>query len=76
MAEKVTFEQDMKNLEEIVKKLEQGDIPLEEAVEKFKQGIDLSKKLQNTLLQAEETLTKVIDDNGDEQLFERENEDQ
>ncbi|MGK4165191.1 exodeoxyribonuclease VII small subunit [Ligilactobacillus salivarius] len=75
MAEKVTFEQDMKNLEEIVKKLEQGDIPLEEAVEKFKLGIDLSKKLQNTLLQAEETLTKVIDDNGDEQLFERENED-
>lgn len=75
MTEKVTFEQDMKNLEEIVKKLEQGDIPLEEAVEKFKQGIDLSKKLQNTLLQAEETLTKVIDDNGDEQLFERENED-
>ena len=75
MAEKVTFEQDMKTLEEIVIKLEQGDIPLEEAVEKFKQGIDLSKKLQNTLLQAEETLTKVIDDNGDEQLFERENED-
>ena len=75
MAEKVTFEQDMKNLEEIVKRLEQGDIPLEEAVEKFKQGMDLSKKLQNTLLQAEETLTKVIDDNGDEQLFERENED-
>ena len=75
MAEKVTFEQDMKNLEEIVKRLEQGDIPLEEAIEKFKQGIDLSKKLQNTLLQAEETLTKVIDDNGDEQLFEKENED-
>ena len=75
MAEKVTFEQDLKNLEEIVKRLEQGDIPLEEAIEKFKQGMDLSKKLQNTLLQAEETLTKVIDDNGDEQLFEKENED-
>ena len=75
MAEKVTFEQDMKNLEEIVKRLEQGDIPLEEAIEKFKQGMDLSKKLQNTLLQAEETLTKLIDDNGDEQLFEKENED-
>ena len=75
MAEKVTFEQDMKNLEEIVKRLEQGDFPLEEAIEKFKQGMDLSKKLQNTLLQAEETLTKVIDDNGDEQLFEKENED-
>lgn len=75
MAEKVTFEQDMKNLEEIVKRLEQGDIPLEEAIEKFKQGMDLSKKLQNTLLQAEETLTKVIDDNGEEQLFEKENED-
>ena len=75
MAEKVTFEQDMKNLEEIVKRLEQGDIPLEEAIEKFKQGMDLSKKLQNTLLQAEETLTKVIDDSGDEQLFEKENED-
>ena len=30
MAEKVTFEQDMKNLEEIVKRLEQGDIPFKE----------------------------------------------
>ena len=52
-----------------------GNGTKEEAIEKFKQGMDLSKKLQNTLLQAEETLTKVIDDNGDEQLFEKENED-
>ena len=41
MAEKkVTFEQAMARLEEIVKQLEQGDAPLEDALASLKKGPD------------------------------------
>ena len=36
-------------LEAIVGKLEQGDVPLEEALAQFQKGVALSKKLQETL---------------------------
>ena len=35
----------MKNLEKIVEKLEEGDVPLEEAISIYKQGMDLSQAL-------------------------------
>ena len=45
MAEKkVTFEQAMARLEEIVKQLEQGDAPLEDALALFEEGTRLMKK--------------------------------
>ena len=40
-----SFEEAMKNLEEIVEKLEEGDVPLEEAISIYKQGMDLSTTL-------------------------------
>ena len=45
MAEKkVSFEQAMDRLEEIVRQLEQGDAPLEEALSLFEEGTRLIKK--------------------------------
>ncbi|MCK8606576.1 exodeoxyribonuclease VII small subunit [Apilactobacillus ozensis] len=70
MAEQVSFEQNMQNLEKIVNDLEQGDVPLEEALDKFKNGVELSKKLQQTLKNAENTLAKVVKDDGKEHPFE------
>ncbi len=55
----LTFEQELQMLEAIVGKLEQGDVPLEEALAQFQKGVALSKKLQETLQNAEDTLTKV-----------------
>ena len=52
-----TFEQSMAELEVIVKRLETGEVPLEEALEQFQKGIELSKVCQDTLAKAEETLT-------------------
>lgn len=72
MSEEKTFEQQMDELEEIVNKLEQGDIPLEEALSQFQKGIQLSKKLQDKLENAETTLAHVIDDQGNETIFEKE----
>ncbi|KLA43820.1 exodeoxyribonuclease VII small subunit [Ligilactobacillus ruminis] len=66
-----TFEQQLQELEQIVSNLEKGNVPLEEAMSQFKEGIDLSNTLQKTLNDAEETLTKVINSNGEEEIYER-----
>ena len=52
--------------EEIVKNLETGNVPLEEAMEKFKKGVTLSKELEKTLSEAEETVTKIMTKDGQE----------
>lgn len=70
----LTFEQKMQQLEEIVRQLEQGNTPLEEAMDQFKKGITLTDELQKTLNQAEDTMTKMIDKNGNETNFEAGNE--
>lgn len=66
-----TFEQQLQELEQIVNNLEKGNVPLEEAMAQFKEGIDLSNTLQKTLNDAEETLTKVINSNEEEEIYER-----
>lgn len=73
---KPTFEEQLDQLEQIVKRLEQGDIPLEEALNQFQAGVKLSQKLQMTLTNAEKTLTHVVDDQGNEKNFEKENDDE
>jgi len=50
---KSTFEKDFERLEEIALKLESGDITLEESLKLFEEGVILSKRLLETLNQAE-----------------------
>ncbi|MGO2082163.1 exodeoxyribonuclease VII small subunit [Vagococcus sp.] len=69
-----SFESSLAELEEIVKLLEMGEVPLEEALDKFKQGIELSKTCQKTLEEAEKTLTKMMTDDNQEVPFENEGE--
>ncbi|MGY4789871.1 exodeoxyribonuclease VII small subunit [Pediococcus pentosaceus] len=66
MAEEKTFEENLQELQQVVSNLEQGDIPLEKALTEFQKGIQLSSELQETLKNAEKTLTKVMQDNGEE----------
>lgn len=66
MAEEKTFEENLQALEKIVRQLETGDVPLEEALVAFQEGITLSKQLQATLTKAEDTLTKIMTENGEE----------
>jgi len=67
---KQTFEKEMADLEIIVKQLETGEVPLEEALDQFKKGIELSKSCQETLTKAEKTLTKIMSNDGKEIPFE------
>jgi exodeoxyribonuclease VII small subunit len=69
--EKQIFEKSLSELETIVANLEQGDAPLEEALNSFQKGMALSKELTDTLQRAEETLAKVMSAEGEEVLFEK-----
>ncbi|MBL1227850.1 exodeoxyribonuclease VII small subunit [Enterococcus sp. BWB1-3] len=65
-----TFEESLNELEEIVQRLERGDVPLEEALDAFQKGVLLSKHCQDTLEKAEKTLTKMMTDTNEEVAFE------
>ncbi|MFC6208002.1 MULTISPECIES: exodeoxyribonuclease VII small subunit [Levilactobacillus] len=67
---KPTFEENLTTLETIVSQLEQGDIPLEQALDQFQKGVALSKDLQATLQDAEKTLTTMMNDSDQEVAFE------
>ncbi|OIM96834.1 exodeoxyribonuclease VII small subunit [Pediococcus acidilactici] len=66
MEKEKTFEENLQELQDVVNNLEQGDIPLEKALSEFQKGIQLSSQLQDTLKNAEKTLTKVMKDNDEE----------
>ncbi|MFC6275060.1 exodeoxyribonuclease VII small subunit [Levilactobacillus tangyuanensis] len=65
-----TFEDNLATLENIVAQLEQGDVPLEQALDQFQKGVALSKSLQSTLQDAEKTLTTMMNDEDHEEAFE------
>lgn len=54
-----TFEESLRRLEEIVNQLEQGDVPLEDSLRLYEEGIGLSKICTQRLSQAELTLKKL-----------------
>ena len=54
------FEEAMSELEQIVQQLERGDVPLDEAIAKFQEGMALSQYCNETLTKAEETVRAMI----------------
>ena len=72
---KPTFEEQLAQLQQIVNHLEQGNVPLEEALQQFQEGIKLSRELQPKRTNAEKTLGHLIDDNGDEKVYEKQTDD-
>lgn len=60
----ITFEEGMKRLEEIVLKLEKGEVPLEDSMELFTEGSKLSAILQKKLDEAEAKVKKLTETDG------------
>ncbi|UUX34252.1 exodeoxyribonuclease VII small subunit [Fundicoccus culcitae] len=60
-----SFEQALEDLEKIVQQLEKGELPLEEALNAFQQGIALSQYCQKTLNDSEETVAKMMTKQGE-----------
>lgn len=63
MAEKeIKFNEAMQQLEEIVRQLEQGDVPLEESLTLYQKGMELSKVCHDKLQDAEKQLVTMMKD--------------
>ena len=60
---KDNFEQNMEELEKIVQELEKGNLNLDESIKKFEQGMQISKKCNQFLEEAEKKITVLIQDN-------------
>ncbi len=75
MADEI-FETKLQQLNQIVTNLENGQVPLEQAIAEFKQGMALSKQLENTLANAEKAVTQIMNDNNEEQPFQANNGDE
>ena len=55
------FETSLKKLEQIVSDLENGDLPLEESIKTFEEGVKLTKHCQNLLSKAELKIQKLVE---------------
>lgn len=59
-----SFEENLVHLEEIVKKLENGDILLDDAIKEFNKAMELAKICDEKLKNAEEALTKIVSEDN------------
>lgn len=57
--EKMNFEEAIKDLTNIVAKIEQGQIPLQESIDQYEKGMLLIKHCRLILLQAEKRIEKI-----------------
>ncbi len=62
MKKEKAFEEALKELEEIVNRLEQGDLPLEEALQLFEQGVKLSRVCHTRLDEAQKRVEILLKD--------------
>ena len=57
-----SFEESVQALETLIKELEQGDLPLEEALKKFEEGVKLIKYCNQKLDEAEQKIELILKD--------------
>ena len=59
-APKLDFETAMRDLEALVERLEKGDLPLEESLAAFEQGVMLTRSCQTALKEAEQKVEILL----------------
>ncbi len=55
-----SFEESLDRIEEIVERLESGDLPLDESLSLFQEGVALSRRCQKTLDEAEKKIEELV----------------
>ena len=63
--QELSFEESLEKLEDIVNKLEAGDVPLDDAIAEFTKAMELVKVCNTKLNNAEEAIAKIVQDNGE-----------
>ena len=63
--ETIDFEQSLKELEDIVRKMEQGELSLEHSLEAFEEGVKLTRDCQSALQKAEQKVALLVKNSDD-----------
>ena len=64
MGEVISYEEAIRQLEEIVELLEKGDIPLEKSLKLFQKGVTLSSYCARKLDETEKKIIRLVEENG------------
>ena len=62
--EELSFEESLKQLEGIVKDLENGNVELDDAINKITEAMKLAKVCNDKLKNAEDNINKILKENG------------
>lgn len=65
----LSFEENIKELESIVKSLESGEVPLDDAINKFKQAITIANTCDKKLKEASDSINKILNKDGNLEEF-------
>ncbi|NLN04959.1 MAG: exodeoxyribonuclease VII small subunit [Clostridiaceae bacterium] len=72
MNEEMSFEEALAKIEEIIKTMESGKLPLEETIAKYQEGVKLINFCQAKLDSYEKIVTAITENNGvitEEEVF-------
>ena len=58
------FEQSLAKLEELVQRMEKGDLSLEDSLKTFEEGVKLTRECQQALAKAEQRVKLLVEQNG------------
>ena len=63
MSKEMTFEQAITQLEQITKQLESGEIPLDDSLQLFEKGVELTRFCSKSLEEAQQKIAILTKDN-------------
>jgi exodeoxyribonuclease VII small subunit len=66
----INLEKSLADLEKLVEELENGDLPLDKAMQKFEEGIKLTRNCQAALKEAEQKVEILLKNNAGEAALE------
>ena len=64
------FEENLEELESIVKELESGNVNLDDAINKYSEAMKLVKACEEKIKNAEDMVAKIVEENGELKDFE------
>lgn len=72
MENNITFEESLLKLENIIRELEKGEVPLDDMVKKYTEAMSLVKFCNDKLNSATETVNKILAEDGSLKNFKAE----
>ena len=67
--EEKKFEEKLDNLENIVKELEEGNVDLDDAINKYTEAMKIAKECSEKLDNATKAVNKILNENGELEEF-------